>query len=95
MAYDADSGWSTLYEHNFSSLNEGGTVMFCLEEAIDSSFINNVIDDDLVGIFRMAKNPNGIIKDNKINKKVATPLFRKKMDDGNVTLINNIIREVK
>lgn len=95
MAYDADSGWSTLYEHNFSSLNEGGTVMFCLEEAIDSSFINNVIDDDLGGIFSMAKNPNGLIRDNVINKKVATPLFRKRMDDGNVKLENNIIREVK
>ena len=43
----------------------------------------------------MAKNPNGLIRDNVINKKVATPLFRKRMDDGNVKLENNIIREVK
>lgn len=32
MAYDADSGDGTVYEHNYSRMNEGGCVMFCLEE---------------------------------------------------------------
>ena len=34
MAYDADSGDGTVYEHNYSRMNEGGCVMFCLEYAI-------------------------------------------------------------
>ena len=33
MAYDADSGDGTAYEYNFSRQNEGGCVMFCLQEA--------------------------------------------------------------
>ena len=95
MAYDADSGWNTIYEHNYSTLNEGGSVMYCLEESIGSKFNNNVIDDDLGGIFSMAKNSDGVIEDNIIYKRVDTPLFRKRMDDGIFFMKNNIIKEVK
>ena len=47
MAYDADSGDGTLYEYNTSRMNEGGCVMFCLQEAIHNTFRCNVSYDDL------------------------------------------------
>ncbi len=93
MAYDADSGWNTVYEHNRSTLNEGGAVMFCLEEAIGSVYRNNVSDNDLGGIFSLASNPDGIINGNKIIKKKTVPLLRKRMDDGKVMMYDNILTE--
>ena len=42
MAYDADSGDGTTYEYNYSRQNEGGCVMFCLDEAIHNTFSHNV-----------------------------------------------------
>lgn len=47
MAYDADSGDGTVYEYNYSRMNEGGCVMFCLQEAIHNTFRRNVSYDDL------------------------------------------------
>ena len=49
MAWDADSGDGTVYQYNFSRLNEGGCVMFCLEEAVHNTFCHNVSYDDLGG----------------------------------------------
>ena len=42
MAYDADSGDGSIYEYNYSRQNEGGCVMFCLEESIHNIFRKNV-----------------------------------------------------
>mgnify|MGYP000861851675 FL=1 len=33
MAYDADSGDGTLYEYNYSRSNEGGCIMFCMDNS--------------------------------------------------------------
>ena len=93
MAYDADSGWNTVYEHNRSTLNEGGAVMFCLEEAIGSVYRNNVSRYDLGGIFSLASNPDGTISGNLIIKKKTVPLLRKRMDDGKVMMYDNILTE--
>lgn len=93
MAYDADSGWNTVYEHNRSTLNEGGAVMFCLEEAIGSVYRNNVSRHDLGGIFSLASNPDGTISGNLIIKKKTVPLLRKRMDDGKVMMYDNILTE--
>ncbi|MGN0906003.1 MAG: hypothetical protein ACI4NM_02550 [Bullifex sp.] len=93
MAYDADSGWNTVYEHNRSTLNEGGAVMFCLEEAVGSVYRNNISDHDLGGIFSLAANPDGTIAGNTIIKKKTVPLLRKRMDDGKVMMYDNILTE--
>lgn len=61
MAYDADSGDGTLYEYNYSSQNEGGCVMFCLEEAIHNTFRYNVSVDDLGGILSPSGNPDAYV----------------------------------
>ena len=46
MAYDADSGDGTVYEYNYSAYNEGGAMMFCLGEAVHSTYRHNVSDRD-------------------------------------------------
>ena len=58
MAYDADSGDGTVYEYNFSRQNEGGCVMFCLQEAIHNTFRHNVSFDDLGGTISPSENPD-------------------------------------
>lgn len=89
MAYDADSGWSTLYEHNYSHSNEGGAVMFCLQEALGSEYKNNVSEDDLGGIFSPASCPGGLIEENTIYRRESVPLFRDRMSDGKYSYKNN------
>lgn len=89
MAYDADSGWRTVYRHNYSHANEGGAVMFCLEESISSVYEENVSDDDLSGVLSPAHCPDGRIESNTIYHRESTPLIRRRMDGGNVEIINN------
>lgn len=91
MAYDADSGDGTVYEYNYSRLNEGGCVMFCLQEAIHNTFRNNVSFDDLGGTISPAKNPDAYIADNHFYVRKGVPFKRKRMRNGKVTLKNNKI----
>ena len=89
MAYDADSGWNTLYVNNYSHSNEGGAVMFCMEEAVGSVYKNNVSDDDLGGIFSPADCPEGIIENNTIYRRESVPLLRNRMSGGKFSCKNN------
>ena len=66
MAYDADSGDGTVYEYNYSRMNEGGCVMFCLEEAIHNTFRHNVSYDDLGGTISPASNPDARLEQKHI-----------------------------
>ena len=85
MAYDADSGDGTVYEHNYSRMNEGGCVMFCLEEAIHSRFCNNVSFDDLSGTISPAQNPDALLSHNRYYVRKGIPFVRKNMDGGTYT----------
>ncbi len=89
MAYDADSGWYTVYRNNYSHSNEGGAVMFCLGEAIGSVYENNVSDDDLGGIFSPSGCPDGSFENNLILRRKSTPLLRRRMSDGKAEYIKN------
>ena len=89
MAYDADSGWNTVYRHNYSHANEGGAVMFCLEEAVSSVYEDNISDDDLGGVLSPSGCPDGIIRNNTIYRRKSTPLMRKRMSDGKAEIENN------
>lgn len=91
MAYDADSGDGTVYEYNYSTQNEGGCIMFCLEEAIHNTFSHNVSYDDLGGVFSPTGNPDAMCEDNEIHIRKTVPLIRESMCDGNITLKNNKI----
>lgn len=91
MAYDADSGDGTVYEYNYSRLNEGGCVMFCLQEAIHNTFTHNLSVDDLGGTISPAKNPDAYIANNKFYVRRGVPFKRRRMRDGKVTLKDNEI----
>ena len=82
MAWDADSGDGTLYQYNYSRLNEGGCVMFCLEEAIHNEFRYNVSMDDLGGTISPSGNPDAWIHHNVFCHRKAVPFVRARMDDG-------------
>ena len=91
MAYDADSGDGTLYEYNYSRSNEGGCIMFCMEEAVHNIFRKNISYDDLGGLISPACNPDALVTENEFHMRREVPLIRESMQDGTVTLKNNKI----
>lgn len=95
MAYDADSGDGTVYEYNYSRQNEGGCIMFCMQEAIHNTFKNNVSYDDLGGIISPVKNPDAYVANNQFYIREGVPLKRKRMRGGKITLENNEITILK
>ena len=94
MAYDADSGDGTIYEYNYSRQNEGGCVMFCLEESIHNIFRKYVSYDDLGGILSPSGNPDAYVAENQFYIRKGVPLLRKNMSDGEIILKNNTIVEL-
>ncbi|NMM95137.1 right-handed parallel beta-helix repeat-containing protein [Bifidobacterium oedipodis] len=64
QAWDADYGDGTVYQHNYSSGNTGGTVMFCNEMAVNSVFRHNVARHDLMGAIDIPRNPDAHVHDN-------------------------------
>lgn len=91
MAYDADSGDGTIYEYNYSRLNEGGCVMFCLEQAVNSTFRYNISEDDLGGTISPVNNPDAYIGHNTFYIRKNVPFIRTSMDGGGYTLEDNAI----
>lgn len=91
MAYDADSGDGTIYESNYSRQNEGGCIMFCLQEAIHNIFRDNISFDDLGGTISPSENPDALIENNIFYVREGVPFIRKNMDGGKFTEINNKI----
>jgi hypothetical protein len=94
MAYDADSGDGTVYEYNYSRLNEGGCVMFCMEQAVHSSFCHNVSYDDLGGTISPAKNPDAYLAHNSFHVREGVPFVRKNMDGGRYQMEDNEIIKI-
>lgn len=94
MAYDADSGDGTKYEYNYSRLNEGGCMMFCLQEAVHNTFENNLSFDDLSGTMTPASNPDAYVANNTFYVRDGVPFVRKRMH-GKMTLKNNKIIKIK
>lgn len=90
MAYDADSGDGTRYEYNYSRLNEGGCMMFCMQQAVHSYFENNLSVDDLSGTMTPASNPDGYVANNTFYVRQGVPFVRKRMH-GKMTKVNNKI----
>lgn len=95
MAYDADSGDGTVYEYNYSRQNEGGCVMFCLQEAIHNTFRHNLSYDDLGGTISPSENPDALLEDNVFYVRKDVPFVRKNMDGGAYTEVNNRIIEIE
>ncbi len=91
MAFDADSGDGAVYECNYSRCNEGGCVMFCLEQSVNNRFCNNVSEEDLSGILSPIENPDAYIANNTFIMRRETPLIRPKKQIGRYQLENNQI----
>ena len=91
MAYDADSGDGTVYEHNYSRMNEGGCVMFCLEEAIHNTFHDNVSYDDLGGTISPSQNPDAHLEHNIFYVRDGVPFVRARMGGGSYTERDNTV----
>lgn len=89
MAYNADSGDGTVYEYNYSRLNEGGCVMFCLEQSVNSRFSHNVSEDDLGGTLTPVENPDAYIGHNTFYVRENVPLIRRGIKVGNYKLEEN------
>lgn len=83
MAYDADSGDGTVYEYNYSRANEGGCVMFCLQEAVHNTFRHNVSYNDLGGTISPSENPDALIEENTFYVRKGVPFVRENMGGGN------------
>lgn len=94
MAWDADSGDGTTYQYNYSRLNEGGCVMFCLEEAVHNTFCHNVSEDDLGGTISPSMNPDAYIAHNTFIKRKDVPFVREHMGGGNFVEEENVFREI-
>lgn len=94
MAWDADSGDGTVYQYNYSRQNEGGCVMFCLEEAIHNTFRYNVSYDDLGGTISPSMNPDAYLHHNVFYKRKDVPFVREHMGGGNFTEEENVIKEL-
>lgn len=90
MAYDADSGDGTTYEYNYSRLNEGGCIMFCLQQAVHNTFTNNISVDDLSGTTIPASNPDAYVANNTFYVRKGVP-FRRPRNHGKMTLKDNKI----
>lgn len=90
MAYDADSGDGTVYEYNYSAYNEGGAMMFCLGEAVHSTYRHNVSYRDLGGVLSPSGNPDGLVEGNTFYMEPGVPL-RRKRNHGKMKLVNNTV----
>lgn len=91
MAFDADSGDGTIYEYNYSRWNEGGCVMFCLEQSVNNTFRCNTSIEDISGILSPIENPDAYISNNTFYKKEQTPMIRPKTQIGNYHMEENTI----
>lgn len=89
MAYDADSGDGTRYEYNYSRQNEGGCMMFCLEQAVHNYFCHNVSYDDLSGTISPSENPDAYIAHNTFYVREGVPFVRPQMGGGHYTEKDN------
>ncbi len=94
MAWDADSGDGTVYQYNYSRLNEGGCVMFCLEEAVHNTFRYNLSYDDLGGTISPSQNPDAYLAHNTFVKRKGVPFVREHMDGGHFVEEENLIKEI-
>ena len=91
QAWDADSGDGTVYQYNYSYGNEGGCVMFCLEESVNNVFRYNVSVSEKGGVMNPAKNPDAHVYGNIFVMAEGIPFIRHNMSGGYMLVENNVI----
>lgn len=98
QAWDADSGDGTVYQYNYSHNNAGGSVMFCLGQAIHNTFRYNISQNDGVaavthgkGIINPCGQPDAHIYNNTFYVAEGVDFIRTNMAGGAMVVENNII----
>ncbi|MEE1296645.1 MAG: hypothetical protein UHD09_07385 [Bifidobacterium sp.] len=90
QAWDADYGDGTVYRHNYSEGNSGGTVMFCNECAVNSVFEDNVAVDDAMGAVDIPRNPDALVRRNAFVLPEGADPLRLDRADGAATIEDNL-----
>lgn len=99
MPWDADSGDGTVYEYNYSANNSGGTVMFCGDQAANSTFRFNIAQNDSLGALSptfwvpsySGKYPNAHVYNNTFYLKSGSSILHPaQAQQGTMKVENNI-----
>ena len=92
QAFDADWGDGTIYQYNYSHDNEGGCLMICGEEAVNTIFRYNISQNDGRAILLPASSPVALVYNNTFYIKEGVPLIDTNSDAvGPMVLTNNLI----
>ncbi len=91
QAWDADYGDGTIYQYNYSHGNTGGTVMFCGQQVMNSTFRYNISQNDLGGIIDIPDGlPEAHVYNNTFYIAEGVPVLGKHTINGTATIENNI-----
>ena len=92
QAFDADYGDGTVYQYNYSHDNEGGTLMICGVEAVNTVFRYNICQNDSRAALLPASSPLTRVYNNVFYMKPEVPFIDTNSDAiGPMELKNNII----
>ena len=92
QAFDADWGDGTIYQYNYSHDNEGGCLMVCGEEAVNTIFRYNISQNDGRAILLPASSPVAQVYNNTFYIKEGVPFIDTNSDDvGPMVLKNNLV----
>lgn len=92
QAFDADWGDGTVYQYNYSHDNEGGCLMICGEEAVNTVFRNNISCNDGRAALIPADSPLAKVTGNTFRMKEGVPFLATNGNAiGNVELEGNTI----
>lgn len=92
QAFDADWGDGTIYQYNYSHDNEGGCLMVCGEEAVNTIFRYNISQNDGRAILLPASSPVAQVYNNTFYIKEGVPFIDTNSDGvGPMVLKNNLV----
>lgn len=92
QAFDADWGDGTIYQYNYSHDNEGGCLMICGEEAVNTVFRYNISQNDGRAVLLPASSPVAEIYNNTFYIRPDVPFIATNSDAvGPMIVKNNII----
>ena len=92
QAFDADYGDGTIYQYNYSHDNEGGALMICLYDAVNTVFRYNISQNDDRAALVPATSPLTKVYNNTFYMKEGVPFIATNSGSyGQLELKNNII----
>ena len=89
QAFDADWGDGTIYQYNYSHDNEGGCLMVCGAEAVNTVFRYNISQNDDRAMVLPADSPLAYIYNNTFYMKPGVPFLATNSQSVGPTVIEN------